>query len=86
MYPAVCIRSEIQMKKNTSLTPGKKAARTKKLRAAGKKAALTRKHRSAGKKAALTRKRRAAARKAVATRKRRALVLAAEPLLLELTR
>lgn len=37
------------------LTPGKKAARTRKQRAAGKKAALTRKRRDAGRKAAATR-------------------------------
>src|SRR5258708_32306310 len=44
----------------------RKAARTRKLRAAGRKAALTRKHRAAGQKAARTRKRRAASRKATA--------------------
>ena len=50
-------------------TAAKKAARTRKLRAAGKKAAQTRRLRAAGKKAALTKKRRAAAWKAAATRK-----------------
>jgi hypothetical protein len=45
----------------------RKAARTRKLRAAGRKAALTRKHRAAGQKAARTRKRRAAGRKATAS-------------------
>jgi hypothetical protein len=45
----------------------RKAARTRKLRAAGRKAALTRKPRTAGKKAAPTRKRRAAGRKAAAS-------------------
>ena len=47
----------------------KKAAKTRKLRAAGKKAAKTRRLRAAGRKAATTRKRRQAARKAAATRK-----------------
>jgi hypothetical protein len=50
-------------------TAAKKAAQTRKHRAAGKKAARTRKLRAAGKKAALTKKRRAAGRKAAATRK-----------------
>jgi hypothetical protein len=50
----------------------RKAARTRKLRAAGRKAALTRKPRTAGKKAAPTRKRRAAGQKAAQTRKRKA--------------
>ncbi len=54
------------------LTAGKKAARTKKHKAAGAKDAATRKHRAAGKKAAQTRKRRAAGKKAAASRKRRA--------------
>ena len=45
----------------------RKAARTRKLRAAGRKAALTRKHRAAGQKAGPTRKRRAAGRKAPAS-------------------
>lgn len=54
------------------LTAGKKAARTKKRKAAGAKAAATRKHRAAGKKAAQTRKRRAAGKKAAVSRKRRA--------------
>ena len=45
----------------------RKAARTRKLRAAGRKAALTRKPRTAGKKAAPTRKRKAAGRKAAAS-------------------
>jgi hypothetical protein len=48
---------------------GKKAAKTRKLRAAGKKAARTRKLRAAGRKAATTRKRREAGRKAAATQK-----------------
>src|SRR5689334_2199103 len=51
---------------------GQKAARTRKLGAAGKKAARTRKLRTAGKKAARTRKRRTAGKKAAMTRKRRA--------------
>jgi hypothetical protein len=50
----------------------RKAARTRKLRAAGRKAALTRKPRAAGKKAAPTRKLRAAGQKAARTRKRKA--------------
>jgi hypothetical protein len=45
----------------------RKAARTRKLRAAGRKAALPRKHKAAGKKPARTRKRRAAGRKAAAS-------------------
>lgn len=53
------------------LTPGEKAAQTRKRRQAAKKAAITRKRRAAGKKAALTKKRRAAAKKAVLTRKSR---------------
>lgn len=55
-----------------ALTPGRKAARTRRRRAAGRKAAATRKRRAAARKAALTRKRRTAAKKAAATRKRRA--------------
>ena len=54
------------------LTPGKKAAATKRRRAAAKKAATTKKHRAAGKKAAATRKLSAAGRKAAVTKKRRA--------------
>ena len=62
------------------LTAGKKAARTKKHKAAGAKDAATRKHRAAGKKAAQTRKRRAAG-------KRRPLLRgSAEPLLGRLRR
>ncbi len=57
----------------------KKAARTRKLRAAGKKAAKTRKRRAAGRKAVGTRKRRAAARKAVTTKKLRAAAAQAPP-------
>lgn len=53
----------------TTLTAGKKAARTRKRRAAARKAALTRKRRAAARKAAVTRKRRAAATKAAATRR-----------------
>ena len=45
----------------------RKAARTRKLRAAGRKAALTRKHGTAGQKTARTRKRKAAGRKAAAS-------------------
>ena len=56
------------------LSPGNKAARTRKRRGAGRKAAATRKRRVAGQKAARTRKRRAAARKAAVTPKRRAAV------------
>lgn len=61
-----------------SLTPGQKAARTRKANAArlarkrsaaGRKAALTRKRRAAGRKAAVTRRRREAARKAAETRR-----------------
>ena len=68
------------------MTPGQKAARTSKRRAAGAKGGLTRKRRAtakkavrtrtrsaAGKQAALTRKRRAAGRKAAQTRKRSSL-------------
>ncbi len=55
-----------------AMTPGQKAAATRKKRAAGAKAAQTRKRRAAGKKAARTRKRRAAGQKAALTRKRRA--------------
>lgn len=43
-----------------TLTTGKKAALTRKRRAAGKKAGLTKKRRAAGRKAALTKKRNAA--------------------------
>jgi len=50
------------MADETELTPGQKAARTRKRRAAAKKAALTRKRRAAGKKAAATRKANAAKR------------------------
>jgi len=57
---------------NMATTSGKKAAATRKRRAAGVKAAETRKRRAAGRKAAVTRKRRAAGRKATATRKSRA--------------
>ena len=53
-------------------SPAKRAAATRKRRAAGRKAAATRKRKSAGKKAAITRKRRAAGQKAAITRKRRA--------------
>lgn len=55
-------------KRNRALTPGQKAARTRKRRVAGAKAARTRKLRLAGKKAAATRKRRVAGQKAAATR------------------
>ena len=51
---------------------GRKAARTRKRRAAGRKAATTRKRRTAATKAARTRKRKVAGRKAAATRKRNA--------------
>jgi hypothetical protein len=54
-----------------SMTPGRKAARTRKRRAAGAKAARTKKRKMAGVKAAVTRKRRAAGAKATVTRKRR---------------
>ena len=54
----------------------KKAAITKKRRAAGKKAADTRKHRAAGRKAATTRKQSAAGSKAAATKKPNATSLA----------
>jgi hypothetical protein len=50
----------------------RKAAPTRKVRAAGRKAAPTRKPKAAGQKAALTRKRRAAGQKAAPTRKRKA--------------
>jgi hypothetical protein len=55
-------RSEMEM------TPGKKAAVTRKRKAAGRKAALTRKRRAAGRKAAATRKRRAVGREAATMR------------------
>jgi hypothetical protein len=61
---------ESAMKSPTNATRSqvaRKAARTRKLRAAGRKAALTRKPRAAGQKSARTRKRRAAGRKAAAS-------------------
>jgi hypothetical protein len=60
-------------------TPGKKAAATRKRRAAAKKAAATRKHRAAGKKAAKTGVRKAAAKKAAATRARKKQAAAVPP-------
>jgi len=50
------------MANDSELTPGQKAARTRKRRAAAKKAALTRKRRVAGLKAAATRRANAAAK------------------------
>ena len=57
---------------NMATTSGKKAAATRKRRAAGAKAAATRMRRAAGRKAAITRKRRSAGREAAATQKSRA--------------
>jgi hypothetical protein len=52
-------------------SPAKKAAQTRKRRAAGKKAATTRKRRAAGRKAAVTRIRSLAGKKAAVTKRRR---------------
>jgi hypothetical protein len=56
-----------------NLTPGQKAALTRKRRQAGKKAALTKKRRAAGQKAAVTKVRRKAAKKAWETRRAQAV-------------
>ena len=54
-------------------TSGKKAAATRRRRAAAKKAATTRRRSAAAKKAAVTRRRKSAARKAAATRAKKRL-------------
>lgn len=61
------------------LTPDRKAAATRKRRAAGTKAAATTKHRSAGKKTAVSKTRRAAERNGAPTKKRRAAGKKAAP-------
>jgi hypothetical protein len=56
-YAAYSIRGEAPMAATKKLTPGQKAAQTRKRRAAGRKAAATRKRNATAAKAAATRKR-----------------------------
>ena len=54
-FPPLKERETMKTKPKVTLTPGQKAAMTRKRRAAGRKAATTRKRREAARKAAVTR-------------------------------